>query len=382
MWKESATRSSSARKVKERDKVVHLERGGRALQGDPEAARPKAAAAAAARGGGARGADERATSSARSATFVERQPGDAPRRSRRRSCSSCRARERVDVDLKNAAGRRHEGAVGKAALHARDQRRDFMAMATGQADAMKLFSTGKLKISGDVMASQKLGFLKKITPEMVLAETKKRARRRAAGGAAAAAASGGLHADASTTRSRSSQEYLKQNPDARRRRSASIYLLEDRQHSAWTARPQERRRQRHAGRRRGRVHARALRRGLPRDDAGQGRPDEAVHDRQAQDQRQRDGVAEAEVPARRSIPSKAIEVVAKRRGAAVARRRRLRQAGSAARRRRPTRTRRSSSRRSSKRLAENAGLASEVRANVTFDVTRARARRQTFDARR
>ena len=36
---------------------------------------------------------------------------------------------------------------------------DFMAMATGQADAMKLFSTGKLKISGDVMASQKLGFL-------------------------------------------------------------------------------------------------------------------------------------------------------------------------------------------------------------------------------
>src|SRR4029079_18641429 len=56
-------------------------------------------------------------------------------------------------------------------------------MATGQADAMKLFSTGKLKISGDVMASQKLGFLKKITPEMVLAET----RRRTAGAAAAAA---------------------------------------------------------------------------------------------------------------------------------------------------------------------------------------------------
>ena len=50
-------------------------------------------------------------------------------------------------------------------------------MATGQADAMKLFSTGKLKICGDVMASQKLGFLKKITPEMVLAETKKRTGR-------------------------------------------------------------------------------------------------------------------------------------------------------------------------------------------------------------
>jgi 3-hydroxyacyl-CoA dehydrogenase/3a,7a,12a-trihydroxy-5b-cholest-24-enoyl-CoA hydratase len=47
---------------------------------------------------------------------------------------------------------------------------------------MKLFSTGKLKISGDVMASQKLGFLKKITPEMVLAET----RRRTGGDAPAA----------------------------------------------------------------------------------------------------------------------------------------------------------------------------------------------------
>ncbi|MEQ9322615.1 MAG: MaoC/PaaZ C-terminal domain-containing protein, partial [Polyangiaceae bacterium] len=33
---------------------------------------------------------------------------------------------------------------------------DFMDMCTGKADPMKLFSTGKLKISGDVMASQKL----------------------------------------------------------------------------------------------------------------------------------------------------------------------------------------------------------------------------------
>jgi 3-hydroxyacyl-CoA dehydrogenase/3a,7a,12a-trihydroxy-5b-cholest-24-enoyl-CoA hydratase len=53
-----------------------------------------------------------------------------------------------------------------------------MAMATGQADPMKLFSTGKLKISGDVMASQKLGFLKKITPDLVMAEMKKRAHGR------------------------------------------------------------------------------------------------------------------------------------------------------------------------------------------------------------
>jgi 3-hydroxyacyl-CoA dehydrogenase/3a,7a,12a-trihydroxy-5b-cholest-24-enoyl-CoA hydratase len=65
---------------------------------------------------------------------------------------------------------------------------DFMAMSTGKADAMKLFSTGKLKISGDVMASQKLGFLKKLTPEKVLAEMKKRG---AGAGEDAPAAGGG-----------------------------------------------------------------------------------------------------------------------------------------------------------------------------------------------
>jgi 3-hydroxyacyl-CoA dehydrogenase/3a,7a,12a-trihydroxy-5b-cholest-24-enoyl-CoA hydratase len=39
---------------------------------------------------------------------------------------------------------------------------DFMAMCTGKADAMKLFMDKKLRITGNVMASQKLEFLKKI----------------------------------------------------------------------------------------------------------------------------------------------------------------------------------------------------------------------------
>ncbi|MEO8553888.1 MAG: SCP2 sterol-binding domain-containing protein, partial [Kofleriaceae bacterium] len=77
------------------------------------------------------------------------------------------------VDLTTPPGKVTEG-TGTAACTLEMSDADFMAMATGQADAMKLFSSGKLKISGDVMASQKLGFLKKLTPEMVLAETKKR----------------------------------------------------------------------------------------------------------------------------------------------------------------------------------------------------------------
>jgi 3-hydroxyacyl-CoA dehydrogenase/3a,7a,12a-trihydroxy-5b-cholest-24-enoyl-CoA hydratase len=88
------------------------------------------------------------------------------------------------IDLSTPPGSVSEGAVGAPACTLELSDADFLAMATGQADAMKLFSTGKLKISGDVMASQKLGFLKKITPEMVAAETAKRA----GGGAPAAAA--------------------------------------------------------------------------------------------------------------------------------------------------------------------------------------------------
>jgi 3-hydroxyacyl-CoA dehydrogenase/3a,7a,12a-trihydroxy-5b-cholest-24-enoyl-CoA hydratase len=76
------------------------------------------------------------------------------------------------IDLKDSGSVTQGAGSAQCTLEMRDA--DFMDMATGKADAMKLFSTGKLKISGDVMASQKLGFLKKITPEMVMAEMKKR----------------------------------------------------------------------------------------------------------------------------------------------------------------------------------------------------------------
>jgi (3R)-3-hydroxyacyl-CoA dehydrogenase / 3a,7a,12a-trihydroxy-5b-cholest-24-enoyl-CoA hydratase / enoyl-CoA hydratase 2 len=92
------------------------------------------------------------------------------------------------VDLKSGAGAVSEGAGGAPQCTLEMSDADFMAMATGQADAMKLFSTGKLKISGDVMASQKLGFLKKLTPEMVLAETAQRTGGGGGGGGAAAPA--------------------------------------------------------------------------------------------------------------------------------------------------------------------------------------------------
>jgi 3-hydroxyacyl-CoA dehydrogenase/3a,7a,12a-trihydroxy-5b-cholest-24-enoyl-CoA hydratase len=46
---------------------------------------------------------------------------------------------------------------------------DWLEMTSGKADPQKLFATGKLKISGNVMASQKLEFLKKIDRNSVAA---------------------------------------------------------------------------------------------------------------------------------------------------------------------------------------------------------------------
>ncbi len=46
---------------------------------------------------------------------------------------------------------------------------NFMKMCTGKADAQKLYFGGELQISGNVMASQKLEFLRKLEPERVAA---------------------------------------------------------------------------------------------------------------------------------------------------------------------------------------------------------------------
>ena len=60
-------------------------------------------------------------------------------------------------------------------------------MCTGKADAQKLYFGGQLKISGNVMASQKLEFLKKMDPERAKVAVAE-ARAKGGGGGAAAAA--------------------------------------------------------------------------------------------------------------------------------------------------------------------------------------------------
>jgi 3-hydroxyacyl-CoA dehydrogenase/3a,7a,12a-trihydroxy-5b-cholest-24-enoyl-CoA hydratase len=76
------------------------------------------------------------------------------------------------LDLKGNAVNPGETAKSECTLELSDA--DFMAMATGKANPMKLFSSGKLKISGDLMASQKLDFLMKVDPNDVIASMNER----------------------------------------------------------------------------------------------------------------------------------------------------------------------------------------------------------------
>ncbi len=87
------------------------------------------------------------------------------------------------LDVKNAPGGVTSGG-GKADCTLTLTEDDFGAMTSGEADPMKLYMEGRLKISGDIMASQKLNFLQKITPEEVAEGVK---AKKAGGGIAKSA---------------------------------------------------------------------------------------------------------------------------------------------------------------------------------------------------
>src|SRR5580704_1056514 len=91
------------------------------------------------------------------------------------------------IDVKNGAGSVAQGAAA-ADTTLELSNADFMDMTGGKADAMKLYMGGKLKITGDVMASQKLSFLQKIDQSQALAAIMK--KRGPSGGASASATSG------------------------------------------------------------------------------------------------------------------------------------------------------------------------------------------------
>ena len=73
------------------------------------------------------------------------------------------------IDLKDAPGKVTAGDLGTAQCTLELSESDFLDMTSGKADPQSLYFGGQLKISGDIMASQKLTFLQKVDPHALKA---------------------------------------------------------------------------------------------------------------------------------------------------------------------------------------------------------------------
>ena len=186
MWKEADERIVFRCKVKERDKVCI---SNAAIELYKEIPKPKAKPAAAAAGVNAAASASGEPTSAEIVEVIK----DHVTKNAQELTSNVNASyvfnltspaSAFSVDLRQGKGTVSVGAMDKpdCALELTDQ--DFLDMTSGKADPQKLYFGGKLKISGNVMASQKLTFLKKIDPVAAKAVV---AKLRGAGGAPATA---------------------------------------------------------------------------------------------------------------------------------------------------------------------------------------------------
>jgi (3R)-3-hydroxyacyl-CoA dehydrogenase / 3a,7a,12a-trihydroxy-5b-cholest-24-enoyl-CoA hydratase / enoyl-CoA hydratase 2 len=168
MWKESESRIVFRCKVVERNKVVisnaaielHTELP--KASGAPKA-EAQAPAAAPAAGQGSASADVFAAIG----RYVEKHPELVAKVGNVYVFKLTGPESAWTLDLKNGKGSVASGAVGKADCTLELTDADFQAMTSGKADPQKLYFGGKLKVTGNVMASQKLNFLTKIDPREV-----------------------------------------------------------------------------------------------------------------------------------------------------------------------------------------------------------------------
>ncbi|MDM4772215.1 peroxisomal multifunctional enzyme type 2 [Solimonas sp. SE-A11] len=188
MWKESETRIVFETKVKERDKVVIKGAAVELYEQIPQrkvAAKAVAATAAPAAASGPVSADVFAAIGKH--LVATKGLGDQIKTVFQFQLKS--PDSSWYLDLKSGNGEVKQGNAATADVTLELSEDDFIAMSTGKADPNKLYFGGKMKVSGNVMASQKLGFLQKLDPKL-LAEAIA-ARAGAAPAAAPAAASSG-----------------------------------------------------------------------------------------------------------------------------------------------------------------------------------------------
>ncbi len=117
------------------------------------------------------------------------------------------------IDTKE--GKVSEGTVAKADCTLELTDADWLDMTSGKADPQKLFSTGKLKISGNVMASQKLEFLKKIDRNAAAAAVTSAAPAAAASSSAPASGPNAQKIFAALTERLSKNPHLGKEVDAK-----------------------------------------------------------------------------------------------------------------------------------------------------------------------
>ena len=174
MWKESDGKIVFRCKVKERDKVV-ISNAAIELYKEIPVAKPKAPAAAAGAAPAAVKNDGPPTSAEAFAIirdYIE-QNGDLAGQIQKTFCFKLTSPDSAwTIDLKNGKGSVTQGeSKADCTLEISDQ--DWCDMVAGKADAQKLYFGGKLKIGGDIMASQKLMFLKKIDPQRAISVVQK-----------------------------------------------------------------------------------------------------------------------------------------------------------------------------------------------------------------
>jgi len=235
MWKDSDQKIIFRCKVKERDKVVISNAAIELYKEIPKAIEKKKVVAAAPAGGAAAAASGEPTSGEAFAVikdYIEKNPSMAAEIGKTFLFRLSGPDSAWTLDLKNGKGGVSAGGdKGDCTLDLSDA--DFCAMVAGKADPMKLWTEKKLKIGGDVMASQKLMFLKKIDPKQA-AEVVAKMRGAAGGGAATPAAAAPSGEPTSGEAFAVIKDYIEKNPSMAAEIGKTFLFRLSEPESAWT----------------------------------------------------------------------------------------------------------------------------------------------------
>jgi NAD(P)-dependent dehydrogenase (short-subunit alcohol dehydrogenase family)/acyl dehydratase/predicted lipid carrier protein YhbT len=188
MWKESDLRIICEVRVKERDKLVIKNAAAELFDQIPLAKpKPKAVAAAGAAVAAPAQSQEMIAADLFSglAKYIAANPGIAKDVKTSFQFTLTSPESHWALDLKTGEGSCTPTKLEKPDVTVQISEEDMIGLFLGKADAQKLYFGGKLKIGGNIMASNKLSILQKVDPKL-FEETK--AERLAKGGAAPVAA--------------------------------------------------------------------------------------------------------------------------------------------------------------------------------------------------